>query len=119
VNSCLYYTIQQDLSQERSLSQGNPLSPLMSNPALEPFFISLLLDQQLRGYMSLSILLEDNKPSLIFLAYTDDICVLLQVQNSFQSLQVYIQQYEAAFSEKFNINKSKTFLLNIKKMLPG
>jgi hypothetical protein len=39
--------------QERGLRQDNPLSPLLSNIALEPFLLSILQDQQMVSYQSL------------------------------------------------------------------
>jgi hypothetical protein len=88
------------------------LSLLLFNFALEPFLLSILHEQQLKGYKSPSTPVTDSEPNLKCLAYADDVCVLSQDHNDLYCLQIHIQQYGAVSNVKFNEHKSEAFSLS-------
>lgn len=104
------------ISQQRGLRQGDPLSPLLFNLALEPFLLSLLQDNQLQGFTFRGISstegVRTDSPKLKLLAYADDVCLLLSDQNDFSRAQLHMQQYTSVSNAKFNIDKTEAFSLN-------
>ncbi|KAG1544709.1 hypothetical protein G6F49_011006 [Rhizopus delemar] len=84
----------EEVTQSRSLRQGDPLSPLLFNLALGPFLRHVLQDTSLFGFLFLQLPADPNPPpALKILAYADDVCVFLSSPADFLRLQHHLQTY--------------------------
>ncbi|CEP20108.1 hypothetical protein [Parasitella parasitica] len=109
-----YFT--QTVFQQRGLRQGDPLSRLLFNLALEPLLLSTQQDSEIIGYEYEL----DRIPRFVkTIAYADDVCVVLKTQDEFTRLQNHLIQYSNVSNTKFNQTKTKAFSLNGIRMLTG
>ncbi|KAG1136317.1 hypothetical protein G6F37_012049 [Rhizopus arrhizus] len=107
VNVNGYFT--STIFQQRGLRQGDPLSPLLFNLALEPLRLSIQQDRTIIGYGYES----DGVPqSVKTIAYADDVCVILKTQDDFTRLRYHLSQYSQVSNAKFNQAKTEAFSLN-------
>ncbi|KAK4513906.1 uncharacterized protein ATC70_005913 [Mucor velutinosus] len=105
------------VKQERGIQQGNPLSPLLFDVALEPFLLSILQDTCFHGFKasngaSADIVSSPDPPAVKCLAYADDVCVLLRDELNLYRLQQHMAKYAAVSNAKFNEDKSEAFSLS-------
>jgi hypothetical protein len=99
----------EDILQTRGLRQGNHLSSLLFNIALEPLLLSIHNDPHYIDY----ILHTPNSNVVIkCLAYADDICALISNPHDFQLLQGHMQQYCQVSNTRFNVHKTEAISLN-------
>lgn len=105
--------------QQRGLRQGDPLSPLLFNLALEPFLRSLLSSSQLRGFdfaipnsPLASSHLGSIPPTLKTLAYADDVLIFVSDPAEIQHIMTIIDHYCKASNAKLNHQKSMVVALN-------
>jgi hypothetical protein len=111
-----YFTNRVD--QRRGLRQGDPLSPLLFNIALEPFLRHTLQDSSFQGFqfqvVSNSATTTSNimPPLLKVLAYADDVCVLLHSTDDYCRLRYHLDRYGSVFNAKVNIHKIEVSSLN-------
>ncbi|KAG1041244.1 hypothetical protein G6F43_012130 [Rhizopus delemar] len=92
----------EEVTQPRSLRQGDPLSPLLFNLVLEPFLRYVLQDTSLFGFSFLPLSADSNPlPALKVLAYSDDVCVFLSSPADFLRLQHHLQIYGGKSSNQW------------------
>ncbi|KAG1445361.1 hypothetical protein G6F55_011991 [Rhizopus delemar] len=89
------------VDQRRDLRQGDPLSPLLFNIALEPFLRHILQDSFFQGFQFQSVL-----------AYADDVCVLLQSTDDYCRLRHHLDRYGSVSNAKVNIHNTEAFSLD-------
>jgi hypothetical protein len=92
-------------TQGRGLRQGDPLSPLLFNIALEPLLQTLMHDPRLQGISSLTVL------KIILMAYADDVLLFLNNKKEWQCVQQVLQLYKAASNGNINFHKTTAFPL--------
>ncbi|KAG1029226.1 hypothetical protein G6F43_014018 [Rhizopus delemar] len=106
------------VDQRRGLRQGDPLSPLLFNIALEPFLRHILQDSSFQGFQFQSVSNSDTTTSNIVpsplkvLAYADDVCVLLQSTGDYCRLRHHLDRYGSVSNAKINIHKTEAFSLD-------
>jgi hypothetical protein len=73
--------------QRRGLRQGDPLSPILFNMALEPLLRHILQDQSFQGFVFSNS--ADMAPLLALevIAYADDVCVFLFSHTNFKKFK--------------------------------
>ncbi|MEG2810834.1 MAG: reverse transcriptase family protein, partial [Akkermansia sp.] len=104
----------------RGLRQGDPLSPLLYNIALDPFLRLLSQDSSFPGFsfeLPIPLLPPDPSvtvvpPPLKVLAYADDTLVFLRDQSDFLRLQHHLDTYCSATNAKLNFSKTEVFPLS-------
>jgi hypothetical protein len=105
------------VKQERGIRQGDPLSPLLFDVALEPFLLSILQDPYFHGFRasngtSTDMVTSRVSPAVKCLAYADDVCVFLRDELDLYRLQQHMANYSAVSNAKFNEDKSEAFSLS-------
>jgi hypothetical protein len=95
--------------QQRGLRQGDPLSPLLFNLALEPLLLAINQDNRITGYRFVQ---EGVDHYVKTLAYADDICTILQNQDDYHRLQYHLERYSSVSNAKFNQQKTEAFSLS-------
>ncbi|KAG0930594.1 hypothetical protein G6F32_011943 [Rhizopus arrhizus] len=100
------------VNQLRGLRQGDPLSPLLFNLALEPFLQHVLQDHTLHGYSFTPALGSTPPLTLKVLAYADDVCVFLSSHADFLRVQEHIHHYGQVSNAKVNLFKTEAISLN-------
>jgi len=78
------------IAQGRGLRQGDPLSPLLFNIALEPLLQTVMNRPDLKGISTLTAI------KIALMAYADDVLLFLNNKQEWQRIQVILKLYEAA-----------------------
>jgi hypothetical protein len=99
----------QTIDQQRGLRQGDPLSPLLFNLALEPLLLAINQDNEIIGYTFFD---SDTEHRVKTLAYADDICTILHNVNDYDRVQHHLLRYSTVSNAKFNKHKTEAFSLN-------
>ncbi|KAG1055135.1 hypothetical protein G6F43_002887 [Rhizopus delemar] len=101
------------VDQGRDLRQGDPLSPLLFNLALEPFLRHFLQDASFVGFSFSPLSLDLPPPApLNVLAYADDVCVFLSFRADFLRMQHHLVAYGQVSNAKVNLSKAEAVFLN-------
>jgi Reverse transcriptase (RNA-dependent DNA polymerase)/zinc-binding in reverse transcriptase/Endonuclease/Exonuclease/phosphatase family len=95
------------ITQGRGLRQGDPLSPLLFNIALEPLLQTIRNRSDLHGISTLTAV------KIVLMAYADDVLLLLNNKLEWRRIQVILQLYEAASNGRVNYNKTTAFPLTL------
>lgn len=108
------------VSQKRGLRQGDSISPLLFNFAIEPFLQSILAHQDISGYSlqhghttftkGLNYITPNRSVKL--LAYADDVLLYINSVSEFHALQDCLKTYNKASNSLINYNKSVAFPLS-------
>lgn len=97
------------VNQQRGLRQGDPLSPILFNLALEPLLLAINQDTRIIGYQ---FQIQDEVFNIKTSAYADDICTFLSRPEDYQLLQLHLNQYATVSNAKFNQSKTEAFSIN-------
>lgn len=115
-----------DVQQQRGLRQGDAISPILFNFALEPLLLSILNDTSITGYAvktraPRSTLSHTSHKPLKLFAYADDLLVLINSTQELERLKDHLYCYSAASNSRVNFHKSVAFPLGGKSALipPG
>ncbi|KAG0782877.1 hypothetical protein G6F21_010864 [Rhizopus arrhizus] len=110
--------ISADVFKRRGLKQGDPISPILYNLALEPFLRSVLQDSTYSGYtMDLQPHLvtggsTDTSVNVKILCYADDTLVFIKNLQDLSRLKHHIEVYSRSSNARINYNKVETISLS-------
>lgn len=119
--------LSQPFQQRRGLRQGDPLSPLLFNLAIEPFLRKVLQNPSLPGIPWRETLRDERQhkeyrndicpslPEMKVLAYADDVIVFLQDTTEWETLMHIYQQYSKASNARINLQKTASLSLSGKR----
>ncbi|KAK4518015.1 uncharacterized protein ATC70_001365 [Mucor velutinosus] len=105
------------VSQKRGLRQGDSISPVLFNFALEPLLLAILNDEKIKGYSIHTAAVKSSSLQLVapapvkLLAYADDLLVLVNNCAEMQAIQDHISCYGRASNARVNYHKSIAFPL--------
>lgn len=111
------------ISQRRGIRQGDSISPVLFNLAIEPFLLSIINNANLSGYSLQHVKLPHQvanpwvSPAPIkVLAYADDVLSFVKSQDELLELQNCLRTYNQASNARINYSKSVAFPLHGGKM---
>ena len=112
-----YFT--KDVPKLRGLKQGDPVSAILYNLAIEPFLRSILNDPLYQGYQmkyDATHPLYSTEAPLVhttkILCYADDALAFVQNRNDLQRLEYHLEIYCKATNAKINYNKVEAISLS-------
>ncbi|KAG2219293.1 hypothetical protein INT45_011308 [Circinella minor] len=111
-------------NQERGLRQGDPLSPLLFNLALEPLLRAILASNSIQGFSFNSPrrvipnVPDVITPKLKVLAYADDVLIFLSNPSELSVLLELLNLYGRASNAQLNKDKTVALSLSGKRQLP-
>jgi hypothetical protein len=104
-----------EVHKARGLKQGDPLSCILYNLAIEPLLRSILDDRTIQGYpfqqLYPAAISRPLKP-IKLLCYADDLLVFLMTHAEFDRLNLLLDHYSKASNAKINMNKVKALSLS-------
>lgn len=105
--------------QQRGLRQGDTISPILFNFALEPFLQSIIKCKEINGYSLQAVKKEEHRHlhwvpmvPLKILAYADDVLLFLHSKTEYMAFQKCLDTYNRASNSKINKDKSVAFPLH-------
>jgi hypothetical protein len=105
------------VAQKRGLRQGDSISPVLFNFALEPLLLAILKDDKIQGYSINTAAVKSSSlqvvasPPVKLLAYADDLIVFVNNSDEMQAIQDHISCYGRASNARVNYHKSIAFPL--------
>ncbi|KAK4513077.1 uncharacterized protein ATC70_011523 [Mucor velutinosus] len=107
------------IEQRRGIRQGDSISPMLFNLAIEPFLLSVTKSTTISGY-SLQHVKPISKrtnswvapPPLKVLAYADDVLTFVKSRAELLDLEERLRTYNKASNSKINYDKSVAFPLH-------
>ncbi|KAG2198502.1 hypothetical protein INT47_008606 [Mucor saturninus] len=115
-NSILHHYTQ----KEKKKRQGDPLSPILFNLALEPLLQTILQDSLLPEVLPHTLYRDSGTPTALkTLASADDVLVVLTRPSEYAILQRHLHIYERASNGKLNTSKTQVLSVTGKPLGPN
>jgi len=109
----------ESVKQKRGLRQGDSISPILFNFAIEPFILSIINNQDISGYTlqptkpTQQRTIQLNSPAPVkIMAYADDVLILVKSRQEYMQMEDCIKTYSKASNSKINYDKSMAFPLH-------
>jgi hypothetical protein len=99
----------------RGLKQGDPISCILYNFALEPLLRSILDDDQFSGYSfkhSPTVSSPPVLPPVKLLSYADDTLLFIKDAQDLSRMEFHLRNYSLASNAKINFHKIRAFSLS-------